>query len=45
LALLSVYAARRLFNPTCPISAKNHFLFISKLWVEDRLHIRSWQSS
>jgi hypothetical protein len=25
-ALLSVYAARRLFNPTCPISARNHFL-------------------
>jgi hypothetical protein len=25
-ALLSVYAARRLFNPKCPISARNHFL-------------------
>ena len=45
LALLSVYAARRLFNPTCPIFAKNHFLLISKLLVEDKLHIRSWQSS
>jgi|SRR5277367_2153903 len=43
-AVLSVYAASKLFSPTCPISVRNHFLVIRN-GTDKSLHIWPWKSS